>query len=159
MFYMDSEGDIVSISNQEDLIEAKEAMKLAALKIFIAKNSEEARELISNNGLNQSVSLNQSFQSSANNFPAMMGARIPQGHPFNQMPTGYAQPFPGQVNMQQFAGFRPSYPGMMPTNQFQHQASGIFDLGAGVSRKESFDLMSDRRTEENILERLQTERI
>ena len=42
LYYMDEDGDVVSISCQGDLDEAKEAMP-SAMRLVVASNSNEAR--------------------------------------------------------------------------------------------------------------------
>jgi len=42
-FYMDSDGDIISVSNQSDLHEANQEFQGSQLRLFIAKDIEEAR--------------------------------------------------------------------------------------------------------------------
>ena len=60
-YYMDQEGDIISITNQGDLDEARCE---PTLKLVIARNVEDARMCLSDGALNRSESiLNQSMNS------------------------------------------------------------------------------------------------
>lgn len=46
MFYVDSDGDLISITSADDFDEAKEVMKGLPFRIQLAKSLEEAREML-----------------------------------------------------------------------------------------------------------------
>jgi hypothetical protein len=58
---MDEDGDIVSITGQGDLDEAKQAM-VGTMRLVIARNNNEARQILGESEMNRSQLLNSSFQ-------------------------------------------------------------------------------------------------
>ena len=60
LYYMDDDGDIVSITGQGDLEEAKQVVD-GPLRLVAATSNEEAREALGESAVNRSAVLNQSL--------------------------------------------------------------------------------------------------
>lgn len=60
-YYVDSDGDIISITNQNDLTEAYSIIPKGQLRLIIAKSIDEAKEAIGVAAINRSQVLNSSI--------------------------------------------------------------------------------------------------
>lgn len=58
-YYIDQDGDIISISGQGDLDEARQVLN-GQLRLVCAKSNEEARQVLGESAINRSEILNQS---------------------------------------------------------------------------------------------------
>lgn len=59
-YYIDQDGDIISISGQGDLDEAYQVLN-GSMRLVCAKNNEEARQILGESAVNRSEILNQSI--------------------------------------------------------------------------------------------------
>ena len=77
-YYLDQDGDIISVTNQLDLDEAFKEMSLGKVKLVLARDIDQARQAIGNSELCKTEMLNQSFysQSSATGQFANIGPKM-----------------------------------------------------------------------------------
>ena len=57
LYYMDEDGDIVSVTGQGDLDEAKEAM-VGTMRFVVASNNDVARQILGQSAIDRSQLLN-----------------------------------------------------------------------------------------------------
>ena len=76
-YYVDSDGDIISITNQGDLQEAYEVLN-GQVRLVVAKNLDEAKQIIGESSVNRSEILNQSMHMQQPTAPPQQPAGVGQ---------------------------------------------------------------------------------